>query len=115
MSLKPILEDNELSVHARLLFQIISSLSPKKGYCFASNDFLGQKMGVTISSIKRYLSELRKAKLIRSEMVPNAMGSHRHIYIDFYSLRRRYIDSLSNKYEPKSWDPQTKSYRKREE
>jgi hypothetical protein len=44
-SIRPILYDRSLPPLARVLFQIIGSLSVKKGYCFAMNYFFTEKLG----------------------------------------------------------------------
>lgn len=96
MSLKPILCDKELSFQAKIMFQLISSLSVIEGYCYASNLWLSIKLGVSISTIKRIIRELEKSGLINSVMVPMPMGQCRRMYINFKLLRLRYLKGKSD-------------------
>ena len=41
-----ILFNKELKATAKLLYALITALSNKEGYCFASNKYLGEKLGV---------------------------------------------------------------------
>lgn len=43
-----------------ILYGIVSSLTNEKGYCYASNDYLVKKSGLSIATIKRNLSRLEK-------------------------------------------------------
>lgn len=50
--------------NAKLLYGDISLLCHSKGYCFATNKFLADNLGVTNRTITRLLSELVKNELI---------------------------------------------------
>lgn len=46
------------------LYALISSLTKKEGYCYASNRFLADKVGVSVPSIVRWLKELKDLNYI---------------------------------------------------
>jgi hypothetical protein len=84
-----IIEDNNLSPHAKILFIIINSFSIKFGNCFAGNEVLSEKVGLKRTMLKKYLNELRENQLIKILHQP----SHkfvRRIYVDFDGLNKRY-------------------------
>lgn len=60
-----ILFDPELSSTAKLMYCYISSLCARNGYCWAHNDALAEKMGISESQVKRILAQLRKYLDIR--------------------------------------------------
>ena len=41
-----VLFNNELKPNEKLLYALITALSNKEGYCYASNKYLGEKLGV---------------------------------------------------------------------
>ena len=86
-----ILEDQILSSNAKVLFQILSSLSYKEGYCYGSNQFLADKMGVSESSIKIYLNELQHRGLIAKDTYNTPLGWRRHIHIQFQFIKDLYL------------------------
>ena len=51
------------------LLCIISSLSAKEGYCYASNSFLGNLFGIAPETMSRKISKLVKLGYLKSEMV----------------------------------------------
>ncbi len=54
-----ILFNPDLSSTAKLMYCYISSLCAKNGYCWAHNDALAEKMGISESQVKRVLSALK--------------------------------------------------------
>lgn len=57
--------------NAKLLYGDISLLCHSKGYCFATNKFLADNLGVTNRTIIRLINELEKESLIRIEYSRN--------------------------------------------
>lgn len=55
-----VLFDSEISSTSKLLYVLISSLCAEKGYCYASNQYLADKLGVNKTSISRLLKQLDK-------------------------------------------------------
>lgn len=66
-----VLYNKELKPNAKLLYAIITSLSNKEGYCYASNKYLGEKLGVDPTTVSRWLKDLRKNNFIFVEIVTN--------------------------------------------
>ena len=59
--------NKNISSNAKLLYGDIQLLCHSKGYCFATNKFLGNNLGVTDRTITRLLGELVKDNLITIE------------------------------------------------
>lgn len=55
-----VLFDKSLSPNAKLLFVYISSLCAKEGYCWANNQHLGEKLGISKSQVSRHIRSLEK-------------------------------------------------------
>lgn len=53
-----ILFDKKLTSTSKLIYCLISSLCAEKGYCFASNKYLSEKMSISETSISKNLSLL---------------------------------------------------------
>ena len=89
-----ILYNKELKANEKLLYAIIISLSCKEGYCFATNKYLAEKLGVTPKTISSWLSDLQKRKFIIVELIRNENKQiiQRKIYINdvFYPLNSGY-------------------------
>jgi len=62
-----VLEDRTITPYAKLLFGIVSSLCNIQGFCFASSDYLAERLGVTDRAIRNYVIELLNAGHIRVE------------------------------------------------
>lgn len=54
----------KISPSAKILYAKLLLLSHKKGYCFASNKYLGELLNVTPRTITRLISVLIKENLI---------------------------------------------------
>ncbi|MDD2496404.1 MAG: helix-turn-helix domain-containing protein [Tissierellia bacterium] len=63
--------NKEISSTAKILYGIISSLTNEKGYCWASNDYLGELLGKTARQISSTINTLLKERLINSEIQAN--------------------------------------------
>lgn len=55
-----VLLSKELSSTEKLLIGVISNLSNIKGYCFASNHYLGECLGISKHTIRRVISDLEQ-------------------------------------------------------
>lgn len=79
-----VLYDPKLPASAKLLYCVISSHCAEKGYCWASNKYLGEKIGVSgdragklVKTLGRYLkieqgtNHLRKICLVKNNYVPS--------------------------------------------
>jgi len=65
----PIVADNNLPAGAKILFGKILGLINKKGYCWASADYLGKHIGLAKDTVKKYLSLLYEKGYLRYELV----------------------------------------------
>lgn len=66
-----ILYNKELKANEKLLNAIITSFACKEGYCFATNKYLAEKLGVNPKTISSWISDLSKRKLIIVEVIRN--------------------------------------------
>lgn len=79
-----ILYNKELKANEKLLYAIIASLACKEGYCFATNKYLAEKLGVNPKTISSWISDLQKRKFIIVELIRNENKQiiQRKIYIN---------------------------------
>ena len=95
-----ILYNKELKANEKLLYAIITSLSNKEGYCFATNKYLAEKLGVNHKSISSWISDLQKRKFIIVEQIRNENKQiiKRKIYINNvpYPLNNGYMYQSKN-------------------
>jgi len=61
--------DKNLSWFSKVLFSEISSLTSKLGYCWATNEGLGDKLGVSKTTVIRAISDLKKTEYIKTFVV----------------------------------------------
>lgn len=66
-----ILYNKELKANEKLLYAIITSLACKEGYCFATNKYLAEKLGVNPKTISSWISDLRDRNFIKIELIRN--------------------------------------------
>jgi DNA-binding MarR family transcriptional regulator len=74
-----ILNNKELCINAKILLAKINLLSYEKGYCYASNKYLGNLIDVSSRTITRLISELKNANLIT---IKYSDDNERRIYIN---------------------------------
>lgn len=79
-----VLYNKELKANEKLLYAIITSLACKEGYCFATNKYLAEKLGVNPKTISSCISDLQKRKFIIVELIRNENKQiiQRKIYIN---------------------------------
>ena len=79
-----ILYNKELKANEKLLYAIITSLACKEGYCFATNKYLAEKLGVNPKTISSLISDLRDRNFIKIELIRNKNKQiiQRKIYIN---------------------------------
>lgn len=97
-----ILLDNKLSSTQKLLIALISNLSNAKGYCYASNKYLGKCLNLTAKTISENLSELEGSGIISRDLVRNPVTKQiekRQIKIKSLSLFS-HIPIRKNPYTP---------------
>ena len=79
-----VLYNKELKANEKLLYAIITSLACKEGYCFATNKYLAEKLGVNHKTISSWISDLSKRNFISVEVIRNGNKQiiQRKIYIN---------------------------------
>jgi hypothetical protein len=55
-----VLFDKKLTANAKLLFVLISSLCAQKGYCYANNKYLSERLNIKERTVSRLISDLSK-------------------------------------------------------
>ena len=76
-----LVEMEELSPMAKLLYGYIVSLSRQNGYCFATNRYFSMKLGICRRTVIRDLKALIKRNLITTEVVTEENGNRmRYIF-----------------------------------
>ena len=63
--------NKEISSTTKILYGIIGSLCNEKGYCWQSNDYLGELLGITSTRVSLIIKELVEIGLIESEIEKN--------------------------------------------
>lgn len=64
-----ILYNKELKANETLLYAIITSLAYKEGYCFTTNNYFAEELGVYPKTVSSWISDLRDKNYIKVEMV----------------------------------------------
>ena len=79
-----ILYNDKLKPNQKLLYAIITSLSCKEGYCFASNKYLAEKLKVNPKTISNWISDLNSKGfiIVDIEKSENNQVIQRRIYIN---------------------------------
>ena len=72
-----IVKSNSINSTDKLVYGIIKALSNNLGYCYASNDYISQKVNLSKRTITKSISNLRKANYIRVETI----NYQRNIYL----------------------------------
>lgn len=95
-----VLYNKELKANEKLLYAIITSLACKEGYCFATNKYLAEKLGVNPKTISSWISDLKDRNFIIVELIRNENKQiiQRKIYINDvpYPLNNGYQDQSKN-------------------
>lgn len=95
-----VLFNNELKPNEKLLYALITALSNKEGYCYASNKYLGEKLTVDPQTVSRWIGNLRKYNYLVIDIIRNEKQEiiQRKIYPNDvpYLLNNRYPYLLDN-------------------
>lgn len=95
-----VLYNKELKANEKLLYAIITSLSNKEGYCFATNKYLAEKLDVNPKTISSWISDLKDRNFIIVELIRNENKQivQRKIYINDapYPLNNVYMYQSKN-------------------
>lgn len=79
-----ILYNKELKANEKLLYAMITSLACKEGYCFATNNYFAEELGVHPKTISNWISDLREKNYLKVDIVRNENKQiiQRKIYIN---------------------------------
>jgi len=77
-----VLFNKELTSTQKLLIAVISNLSNARGYCFASNQYLGECIGLSKHTVRDAISDLEKKLVLIRVVKLNAQNE-----VEFRSLR----------------------------
>lgn len=66
-----VLLDNDISSTSKLLMGLITTLTMKEGFCYASNKYLSNLLKVSRRTITSCISSLKRRNYIKVENVPN--------------------------------------------
>lgn len=66
-----ILYNKELKANEKLLYAMITSLACKEGYCFATNKYFAEELGVHPKTVSSWISDLRDKNFIKIELKRN--------------------------------------------
>ena len=76
-----ILKNKNLSDNAKILYGEIERLSREFGFCYAQNVYLSDLLQVSERSIRDFISQLKKEKLIKMEFENRGNARIRRIYL----------------------------------
>lgn len=95
-----ILYNKELKANEKLLYAMITSLACKEGYCFATNNYFAEELGVHPKTVSSWISDLRNKNYLKVEIVRKESKQiiQRKIYIHDvpYPLNDGYIYQSKN-------------------
>ena len=101
-----ILFNENLKPNVKLLYGAITSLANKEGYCYASNNYFGEKFKVDPKTISSWIKELRELNYVVVEIIRNELENSKVNFhgmcknvtasfgIAFYPEERRDINKL---------------------
>ena len=88
----------KIKANEKLLYAIITVLSNKEGYCFASNSYLGNLLNAKPHTISKWVSHLKELGFVCLDIIRNDKGEiiQRRIYPNDtpYSINRTYPYSI---------------------
>lgn len=94
-----ILYNKDLKANQKILYAVITSLSNKEGYCFASKRYLADKLNVGANTVSGWITDLRRKNFIQVELIRNDKKEviQRRIYINDipYNFYKEYPYTIS--------------------
>ena len=88
--------DDDLPPPAKLLYGEVTSLCNKTGSCWATTEYFAHLYGLSVGTISRRISKLKRKGYIRCEMVATKNGSERRIYAGAFFVQQGGIDENEN-------------------
>lgn len=93
-----ILFNEKIKANEKLLYAVITVLSNKEGYCFASNSYLGRLLNAQPHTISKWVSHLKELGFVCLDIIKNDKGEiiQRRIYPNDtpYTINRTYPHSI---------------------
>ena len=86
-----ILYDSNLSDKDKIVYSVISNLTHEKGYCWASNKYIGELLSCSPLTISRSVSKLNQLKYIKNSLQKNESGTLRKIYLGISNFNKGVI------------------------
>lgn len=99
--------DKELRPNAKLLYAEISALADSRGYCWASNEYLGQLFGLATRTIQELVAGLTEKGYVEVEVVRDPQTNEvleRRIWVDKPPLESA-PPSCGNPHDPSGENP----------
>lgn len=94
-----VLFNEKVKANEKLLYAIITVLSNKEGYCYASNAYLGKLLNAKPHTISKWVSHLRELGFLCLDIIKNDKGEiiQRRIYTNDtpYTINRTYPYSIN--------------------
>lgn len=94
-----VLFNENLKANEKLLYAVITALSNKEGYCFASNSYLGELFNAKAHTISEWVSHLSKLGFVYVDIVRNEKNEiiRRRIYPNDtpYTINKTYPYSIN--------------------
>ena len=95
-----ILYNKQLKANEKLLYAMITSLACKEGFCFATNNYFAEELGVHPKTVSSWISDLRDKNFIKVDLIRNENKQiiQRKIYINDvpYPLNNGYLYQSKN-------------------
>lgn len=85
----PVLTNQELPDKAKLLYAVISALATERGYCWATDAALAQRLKCGERTISRSVSQLKELGFVHTDVVPASEkkgGKERRIFVGAYAV-----------------------------
>ena len=94
-----VLFNEKIKANEKLLYAVITVLSNKEGYCFASNSYLGTLLNAQPHTISKWISHLKELGVVCLDIIKNDKGEiiQRRIYPNDtpYTINRTYPYSIN--------------------
>lgn len=95
-----ILYNKQLKANEKLLYAMMTSLACKEGFCFATNNYFAEELGVHPKTVSTWISDLRDKNFIKVDLIRNENKQiiQRKIYINdvTYPLNNGYLYQSKN-------------------
>lgn len=93
-----VLFNEKIKANEKLLYAIITVLSNKEGYCYASNGYLSRLLNAKPHTVSKWVSHLKELEFVCLDMIRNDKGEiiQRRIYPNDtpYTINRTYPYSI---------------------